>query len=147
MNTRESNTKSQDIIAKVVETIINTTDKIGLTAKHPSQTEIQQIVTTLNKPLRKCMHASVYLVLAILLMYTLNIAHISVKNSTSFTVLFCFLYACSDELHQLFIPGRTGQFTDVLIDTLGCLLGIFIYLSWISKFKKSKKVSKIAKNK
>ncbi len=30
-----------------------------------------------------------------------------------------FLYACSDELHQLFVPGRTGRFSDVLVDAAG----------------------------
>ena len=39
-------------------------------------------------------------------------------------LLFCFLYACSDEFHQLFVPGRAGMFSDVLIDTVGVLFGL-----------------------
>ena len=39
-------------------------------------------------------------------------------------LLFCFLYACSDEFHQLFVPGRAGLFSDVLIDTVGVLFGL-----------------------
>lgn len=39
------------------------------------------------------------------------------------TCCFIFLYACTDEFHQLFISGRSGQFKDVLIDTAGGLLG------------------------
>lgn len=31
----------------------------------------------------------------------------------------CFLYACCDEAHQLFVPGREGSFIDVLIDAIG----------------------------
>jgi VanZ family protein len=31
----------------------------------------------------------------------------------------CFLYACSDEIHQLFVDGRTGTFRDVMIDGIG----------------------------
>ena len=38
-------------------------------------------------------------------------------------VAFCFLYACSDELHQSFVPGRAALFSDVLIDGAGYLLG------------------------
>ena len=34
-----------------------------------------------------------------------------------------FLYACSDEFHQFFIAGRSAQFTDVMIDTCGALIG------------------------
>ena len=37
------------------------------------------------------------------------------------------LYACTDEIHQLFIQGRAGQLKDVLIDTIGSLTGIYIY--------------------
>ena len=37
-----------------------------------------------------------------------------------------FFYACTDEIHQLFIPGRSGQFTDVLIDTLGASFGCLL---------------------
>jgi VanZ family protein len=39
-------------------------------------------------------------------------------------LLFCFLYACTDEFHQLFVSGRAGQFSDVLIDTVGILFGL-----------------------
>ena len=41
--------------------------------------------------------------------------------------LFCFLYACSDEWHQTFIPQRSGQFSDVLIDCAGILFGLFLH--------------------
>lgn len=37
------------------------------------------------------------------------------------------LYAMSDEIHQLFIAGRTGKVTDVLIDSIGIIIGIGMY--------------------
>ncbi len=37
---------------------------------------------------------------------------------------FSFLYACSDELHQYFVPERSAQFTDVMVDSVGFTLGI-----------------------
>ena len=36
------------------------------------------------------------------------------------------LYATSDEIHQLFIPGRSGEMRDVLIDSTSSLVGITI---------------------
>ena len=55
-------------------------------------------------------------------------------------LLFCFLYACSDELHQRFIPDRSGQFSDVLIDTAGVLLGlIFACAGCFLKMRKEQK--------
>lgn len=44
-------------------------------------------------------------------------------------------YACLDEIHQLFVPGRSGQFTDVLIDSSGMLIG-FILIYLYSRIKK-----------
>lgn len=40
----------------------------------------------------------------------------------------CCFYAASDEFHQLFIPGRSGEIRDVLIDTSGGAVGAAIYI-------------------
>ena len=36
------------------------------------------------------------------------------------------LYAATDEVHQLFVPGRAGLFTDVLIDATGAAIGLLV---------------------
>ena len=36
------------------------------------------------------------------------------------------LYASTDEFHQLFVPGRSGQVRDVLIDSCGAAIGVLI---------------------
>lgn len=68
------------------------------------------------------------------------------KNSTSMNMLlsliFSFLYACTDELHQIFVPGRSAQFRDVLIDTLGASFGALITYLIIKLFVKIKARSK-----
>ena len=35
-------------------------------------------------------------------------------------------YAGTDELHQLLIDGRSGQWTDVLLDSAGALTGVLL---------------------
>ena len=35
-----------------------------------------------------------------------------------------FLYGASDEIHQAFVPNRTAQVSDVLIDTAGGAAGL-----------------------
>ena len=40
------------------------------------------------------------------------------------SVFFCFIYACTDEFHQMFVDGRGASFFDCLIDTTGAILGI-----------------------
>ena len=36
---------------------------------------------------------------------------------------------CSDELHQRLVPGRSGEFADVCLDTVGAMLGVLIVLA------------------
>ena len=127
MDTDESNTKSKDTIEKVVDTTIDTSNKIGITKDDVSDDKIEGIVSILNKPLRKCMHAAEYLVLSLLLIIALNVSKKKIFYKYLIAIIICFIYACTDEYHQLFISGRTGQFTDVLIDTFGAIVGIIIY--------------------
>ena len=51
-------------------------------------------------------------------------ARARLRSAALSALLFCFLYACSDELHQCFVPSRSGQFTDVLVDAVGFSVGI-----------------------
>lgn len=46
-----------------------------------------------------------------------------------------FLYACTDEWHQRVVPGRVGQFQDVLIDFLGSATGLLLaaLLLWLRR--------------
>ena len=43
------------------------------------------------------------------------------KNEKNFwlPLILIFLYGISDEIHQTFVPGRSGEIRDVLIDTSG----------------------------
>lgn len=38
----------------------------------------------------------------------------------------CVLYAASDEFHQLFVDGRSGQLRDVVIDSCGAMIGVLV---------------------
>ena len=50
------------------------------------------------------------------------------NNLALFIVLLsAFCYSLTDEFHQLFVNGRTGQFSDCLIDTSGAILGILLF--------------------
>ena len=50
-----------------------------------------------------------------------------------FSLLFSFLYAASDEIHQIFVPGRSCRLRDIFIDSMGAAAGtvfalLIIYL-------------------
>lgn len=58
------------------------------------------------------------------------------SGSTPKSFFLGYLYACTDEFHQTFIPGRTAKFSDTFIDLIGMFLGwllIKIFLKLISK--------------
>lgn len=84
---------------------------------------------TLTFLIRKVAHMSEYAILALFTYYALIKIAFNKRIIFQITFLISFLYACSDEFHQLFISGRSGQFTDVLIDSTGCLIMLlFLYL-------------------
>ena len=49
-------------------------------------------------------------------------------------IVFTSLYAVSDEVHQIFIPGREGKIMDWLFDSTGAVLGalfVFFFLRFM----------------
>lgn len=51
----------------------------------------------------------------------------SIAARTLIVFLIGFIYAVSDELHQIYVPGRTASFLDLASDSLGILMAnIFI---------------------
>ncbi len=85
-------------------------------------------IRELNHILRKNAHFFFYLVLGVLVINALRKS--GSKRMTSYIWAFgiCVLYAVSDEVHQLFVPGRGGQTVDVLIDSAGAAVGVAAYL-------------------
>lgn len=88
---------------------------------------------------RKTAHIFEYFVLGILM---LNVLRYYCKPSFKLVILsamLCILYACTDEIHQLFVPGRTGKIIDVFIDSIGIILGsCFFYLVLKIRLKKNR---------
>ncbi len=138
MSSEESNYKSEKTINKVIETTLDTTNEIGITNKHPSTIKIQNLILFLNYPFRKCMHASIYLILSLLLLNAFIKSNIKGIKLYLLTLFLCFFYALTDEYHQTFVAGRTGQLLDVLIDTAGSSIGIFLFCFFKKRIDKIK---------
>lgn len=75
--------------------------------------------------IRKGAHFTEYLILYVL-MFSVLIDYRPLKKALVYSVIGVFLYACTDEIHQAFVPGRASAFTDVLIDTLGGIVGMMM---------------------
>ena len=115
-NSTESNSQSNyivDIIANILN--INNLNKLSYI-------------------IRKLAHLSEYFILGML---TNNMVKIHNKK-TIISVIICILYAVSDEIHQSFVPGRSAQIIDILIDSIGATLGILLFNNKIvfNQFKK-----------
>jgi len=53
----------------------------------------------------------------------------------SFIVFLCTLFGASDEYHQTFVPGRSGDLYDLAVDCAGGITAVFVYFLFI-KIKK-----------
>lgn len=87
----------------------------------------QSIIDSIQFAVRKTAHFSIYLLLGFLVSCAFGKRKILSRISI-LTIAICFFYACSDELHQYFIPGRACRFTDVLIDSSGSIVGMLLSL-------------------
>ena len=92
-----------------------------------SKKEQQNLIDTFVVPVRKSAHFTIYFILGIALVSFLREFSIPIQKLLLLSIFLAFLYACSDEVHQLFIPGRTGRAFDVFIDTLGASSGVLLY--------------------
>ena len=114
----------------VIEIIDDIRDKV--TIKNEKLKKINEAVMKELKKhkksllVRKAAHFTMYAVIggmAMLVIYSFS-KHIFLSATLSFTL--AFLYAVFDERSQMAVDGRSGNFTDVLIDSSGALLAIFI---------------------
>lgn len=86
-----------------------------------------------NHILRKNAHFFAYLILGVLVANGLRISGVVGYGAIGSALFICVLYAISDEMHQLFVPGRGGQVKDVLIDSAGSVIGILGYNGFIKR--------------
>ncbi len=113
-----STNNSQSLIKNTIVNIYK------LFNQNATQEEIDNVVNTFDLPVRKLCHFTEYFILGILVLFTLKAYQI---NNLYITILICFIYACSDEFHQLFVDGRSGEVKDVILDTLGSVSFVILY--------------------
>ena len=108
----ELSSEITEVIIEIIETVApNTQFEFG----------------NLNHLVRKNAHFFAYLILGLLTINALRRNGIFGIRSLVIALVISILYAISDEVHQLFVPGRSGEVRDVLIDTAGASVGIGIY--------------------
>lgn len=87
--------------------------------------------------LRTCAHCLEFMGLAVLIF---NATYATWETGLTPVMAFVgtVLYAVTDEIHQIFVPGRAFQVSDIFVDSTGALLGViasFIILKIILTIK------------
>lgn len=81
-----------------------------------------------EKVIRKLAHFSIYTLLGIWSFAFIYTFKMKMQYQVTITTIWGFLYASTDEFHQMFSNGRTASINDVIIDTLGVIFGLLIVL-------------------
>lgn len=91
-----------------------------------SEEQQEEMINEASFIIRKAAHFSLYGILGILAFLNVITYKIPFVLKPFISAGFCLIYSISDEIHQLYIPGRSGEIRDVFIDFCGCLLTIII---------------------
>lgn len=90
-----------------------------------------------QRVIRKIAHFSIYTIVGFLIMSFISTYPTIVEEKQMISsLLIGIFYATSDEIHQGFVPGRSPQVTDVILDSMGVFLGILLLLLILKIYKK-----------
>ena len=78
--------------------------------------------------IRKFAHFTIYAIGGFLIMNYADSTNKTMKQKMLYSISFGGTYAIIDEIHQFFVPGRSGNIIDVGIDTLGVITGVLIFV-------------------
>lgn len=129
---KQDGDESSGLSRKAAACIVDFADYTGIITV--DDTSRDKYIECIQYPIRKLAHMSEYAVFGVLVFIALSVDGISLRYRYGFTVFLTFLFACSDEIHQLYVPGRNGNFTDVMFDICGCLIAM-AFIKLIIHFK------------
>ena len=127
--------ESSSVSSRVSEILIKLQPKY----KNITDREKEELIEKYQTPVRKIAHFSIYTILGMSIVGLTCTYEISNRKREVITIVAGALYAISDEIHQTFIEGRSGQVTDVVLDTFGIIVGTILVLG-IIKILKNKRI-------
>lgn len=95
---------------------------------HLNEEELRRISNAIEGHVRKAAHMTEFAILSVLLYLWLERWQLTIYKRSIIAMLMSVVYAASDEIHQLFVPGRAGSIRDVIIDSTGAILGVLIFM-------------------
>lgn len=120
-NSVQSTRKSDSVIVKISETVLG---------RKLTRIEKDKYIDKFVFVVRKGAHFTIYFILGFLLISFIKEFRVVDYKSFLLAIFIACLYATSDEIHQLFVAGRSGEIRDVLLDTAGAIVGCLVYLGF-----------------
>lgn len=119
--------QSSGVSLRVTECVVDVIDAVTFTDSYTEE-ERADMIELLHTPVRKAAHMAEYAILFILIAIPTLLIHgrTGIMKKMLIVMLLCVIYASSDEIHQLYVEGREGKVTDVLVDTVGSVLGLVV---------------------
>ena len=118
-------------VSKIIVNIID------IQKQYTSQ-QTEELIQIVEPIIRKIAHYTIYAIGGIIIVNCVYQFYNKEKRIIEVSAGIGILYAISDEIHQFVIPGRSGNIKDVIIDSLGILTGMAIFLLTKEIFKKIK---------
>ncbi len=120
---------------KVVKAIVDAITVVLPIAETPWEKVL--LAAQLHNLVRKVAHMFNYFVLGCLAYWTFRLfeKRNRLRRVLLSAAFLCIVFAAFDELHQLYVPDRSGQLSDVLLDSVSALVGIGAcwLLGWYNK--------------
>lgn len=91
-----------------------------------SDLQLEQLAARLDYPIRKAAHMTEYAILGVLFVPVIGGKRPNGWRTFLWAFVSAVCYAMTDELHQVFVPGRSGQASDVCVDAVGVLFGLLV---------------------
>lgn len=111
---------SSDLSSGVVAALLNFIDQVA--------PNLELNVESFHTFVRKNAHFMAYLFLSLLSLNAWKSSGFRGWKQLFLGFGMCVLFAVTDEIHQLFIEGRSGEARDVLIDSTGAAVGVVVYM-------------------
>ncbi|MCX4338241.1 MAG: VanZ family protein [Lachnospiraceae bacterium] len=93
-----------------------------------SDARVKEIADAIEGFVRKAAHMTEFGILSVLIFIWIGQWEMSLLRHGLTASGAAAVYAASDEIHQLFVPGRAGRFSDVCIDSAGAVLGVVVFV-------------------
>lgn len=111
----------------------------AVSGKHWTEQFMGALASYFEHPIRKLAHFGEYAMMGVLVYILLRQWRDRSRRLYCVIIIWVFLSAASDELHQYFVPGRYSSFADVLLDTSGGIFGIWCMTILEKHIRKQKK--------